>query len=82
MVKSIESMVIKALRDLKSFFRTNRRIRGKRPVELRVHPRIAQRVVNEDASRLDHLRKTLRRNIAVVSDDNLHIEEVKIVPPR
>jgi len=76
MVKSEASMAIMAMRNLKTFLKTHRSRR--QGVELIVHPNIAQRLVNEDAHSLDVLRKSFRRRITVVSDDNLHIEDVNL----
>jgi ribonuclease G len=75
MVKSDPTMVIMALRKLKAYLRTQC---SRRAVELKVHPRIAQRLVMEDAPSLDFLRNRFRRRIAVVADDTLHVEEVNI----
>ncbi|MFH1645650.1 MAG: Rne/Rng family ribonuclease [Candidatus Omnitrophota bacterium] len=75
-VKSSETMVITALRKLNSFLKTNRLKRA--PIELIVHPDIAGRLVNQDAASLDILRKKFKKQITVVSDDSLHIEDVKI----
>jgi ribonuclease G len=75
MVKSDEAMVTSILRKLKSFIKTNRK---KQVVEVYVHPRIAQRLVNQDAPAIDNLKRLFRRRVTVVSDDTLHIEEAKI----
>jgi len=76
MVKSESAMAIIALRKLKTFLKTHRSRRQN--VELIVSPRIAQRLVHEDAHSLDVLRKLFRRRITVVSNDNLHVEDVEI----
>ena len=75
MVKSDEAMVTSVLRNLKSFIKSNRK---KQLIEVHVHPRIAQRLVNQDALAIDSLKRLFRRRISVVSDDTLHIEESKI----
>jgi len=80
MVKDVSTVVIIALRRLKAFLKTHRA--RSIPIELFVHPHVAQRLVNEDARSVDFLRRTFRRQIAVVSDDTLHIEEVKVAPVR
>jgi len=80
MVKSADTVVITALRKLKAFLKTRRFKRG--GVEIIVHPDVAQRLVKEDAHSLDLLRRSFRRHITVVSDDNLHIEEAKIESTR
>lgn len=77
MIKSADTVVIVALRKLKAFLKTHR-FKRRKNVEIIVHPDVAQRLVNEDAASLDFLRRSFRRHITVVSDDNLHIEEVKI----
>jgi ribonuclease G len=79
MVKSAATMSIVALRQLRKFLRGHRARNV--PVELSVHPYVAQRLVKEDAPALDILRKTFKRRISVVADDKLHTEEVKIAPP-
>jgi len=76
MVKSAATMVIIALRKLKAFLRTHRSRRMN--VEIMVHPYVAQRLVNEDAPSLDFLKRSFRGRISVVSDDTLHVEDVKI----
>ena len=75
MVKSDEAMVTSVLRNLKSFIKSNRK---KQFIEVHVHPRIAQRLVNQDALAIDSLKRLFRRRISVVSDDTLHIEESRI----
>jgi ribonuclease G len=75
MVKSDEAMVTSALRKLKSFIKSNRK---KQAIEVFVHPRIAQRLVNQDAPAIDSLKRLFRCRISVVSDDNLHVEEINI----
>jgi len=75
MVKSDEAMVISVLRKLRSFIKANRK---KQTIEAYVHPRIAQRLVNQDASAIDSLKRLFRRRISIVSDDTLHVEETKI----
>jgi ribonuclease G len=75
MVKSDEAMVTFVLRKLKSFIKTNRK---KQIVEVYVHPRIAQRLVNQDAPAIDNLKRILRRRVSVVADDALHVEEIRI----
>ena len=75
MVKSDEAMVTSVLRNLKSFIKSNRK---KQLIEVHVHPRIAQRLVNQDALAIDSLKRLFRRRISVVSDDTLHIEESRI----
>lgn len=79
-VKSAATMTIIAMRKLKAFLKTHRARRV--PVELSVHPHVAQRLVKEDAPSLDSLRRRCGRRIAVVSDDSLHIEEIKIEPAK
>jgi ribonuclease G len=75
MVKSDEAMVTSVLRKLRSFIKSNRK---KQVIEVCVHPRIAQRLVNQDAPAIDSLKRLFRRRVSVVSDDTLHIEEAKI----
>jgi ribonuclease G len=75
MVKSDEAMVTSVLRKLRSFIKSNRK---KQVIEVCVHPRIAQRLVNQDAPAIDSLKRLFRRRVSVVSDDTLHIEESKI----
>ena len=76
LIKSSPTMSIIAMRQLKSYLRAHRAKRI--PVELIVHPQVAQRLVNEDSSSLDYLKRVFGRRISVVADDKLHIEEVKI----
>jgi ribonuclease G len=75
MVKSDEAMVTSVLRKLRSFIKANRK---KQTIEAYVHPRIAQRLVNQDAPAIDSLKRLFRRRISIVSDDTLHVEETKI----
>jgi ribonuclease G len=75
MVKSDEAMATSVLRKLKSFIKLNRK---KQAIEVYVNPRIAQRLVNQDAPAIDNLKRLFRCRISVVSDDALHIEEVRI----
>jgi len=75
MVKSDEAMVTSVLRKLRSFIKSNHK---KQLIEVHVHPRIAQRLVNQDAPAIDSLKRLFRRRISVVSDDTLHVEESRI----
>jgi ribonuclease G len=75
MVKSDEAMVTSVLRKLRSFIKSNRK---KQVVEVHVHPRIAQRLVNQDAPAIESLKRLFRRRVSIVSDDTLHVEEAKI----
>ena len=75
-VKSDSAIVISALRKIKSFLKVRRP--HKMSIEIIVHPRIAQRLVTNDSAAVDNLKKVFNRRIAVVSDDTLHIEEIKI----
>ncbi|MFA5069040.1 MAG: Rne/Rng family ribonuclease [Candidatus Omnitrophota bacterium] len=75
MVKSDEAMVTLVLRKLKSFIKTNRK---KKDIEVCVHPKIASRLVNQDAPAIDNLKRLFRRRVLVVSDETLHIEEINI----
>ena len=76
MVKSAATMAIVAMRRLKTFLKLNHKKKGS--IDIFVHPHVAQRLVNEDVSPLDSLRKRFRRHIAVVSDDKLHVEDINI----
>ena len=75
-VKSDTAIVISALRQTKSFLKA--KTQRKMSVEIIVHPRIAQRLVNNDAAAVDKLKHVFKRRITVVSDDTLHIEEIKV----
>jgi ribonuclease G len=75
MVKSDEAMVTSVLRKLRSFIKNNRK---KQVIEVYVHPRIAQRLVNQDAPAIENLKRLFRRRVSIVSDDTLHVEEAKI----
>jgi len=79
MVKSKLTVVTDILRELKTFLKTNR---SRKTIEVKVHPSIAQRLVNEDAPAIDRLKNTFRRRIAIVSEDSLHPEESKIETTR
>jgi ribonuclease G len=75
-VKSDSAIVISALRKAKSFLKLKKSRRM--AIEIIVHPRIAQRLVNVDSASVGNLKQVFKRRITVVSDDTLHIEEVKI----
>lgn len=75
-VKSAATMTIIALRKLKAFLRSHKARRGS--VELLVHPFVAQRLVKEDSPSLDFIRRSFKRQISVVADDSLHIEDSRI----
>lgn len=75
-VKSDSAVAISALRKIKSHLKARK---TRRPgIEVIVHPRIAQRLVNDDSAAIDKLKQSFRRRISVVSDDSLHVAEVRI----
>jgi ribonuclease E len=73
-VKSLESMVLKALRDIRAFAR---REQGKR-VEVMVPEEVAAALVNSKRSALLDLERQFDRDIVVHGDPHLHPEEVRI----
>ena len=75
-VKSDTAIVTSALRKTKSFLKVKKPRRAS--VEIIVHPRIAQRLVNTDSAAVDKLKQVFNRRITVVADDALHIEEINI----
>ena len=80
MVKSDEAMVTSALRKVKEFLKTNKAKRM--TVEVIAHPRIAKRLVNEDAKAIDKLKKAFRRRISITSNDEFHVEDIEIKATR
>jgi Ribonuclease G/E len=73
-VKSLESMVLKALRDVRAFAR---REDGAR-VELSVPEAVAAALVNSKRAALLELERQFNRDIVVTGDPHLHPEEVRI----
>ncbi len=76
MVKSDSAIAISALRKIKSVLKSGRSRRLR--VEVVVHPRIAQRLVNDDSAAIEKLKRVFKRRISIVSDDTLHVEDVNI----
>jgi len=74
-VKSIQTIAINALRQIKVFLLANK----KRFIKVVVHPKIALRLFNEDRMAITNLEKRMWVKIAIVTDEHLGIEEVKFL---
>jgi len=73
-VKSLESMVLKALRDIRAFARRD----GGHCVEVSVSQEVATALVNGKRAVLVDLEQQFDRDIVVLGDPQLHPEEVRI----
>ena len=77
-VKSMVSVSVEIQRKLQALLK-----RGSDDVEVRVicHPDILSRLKKEDASILRNMEKSLGGNLSFRSDENMHVEEFKMINP-
>jgi ribonuclease E len=73
-VKSLESMVLKLLREIRAFVRQE----GSRRIEVAVAESVADAVLNEERATLCDLESRFGKKIVVVGDPALGPEEVQI----
>ena len=73
-VKSPVTMAIEAIRQTKRTLKNSRN----KTVELLVHPDVAMRLLQENRSSLSSLEATNHSKILVLSDPNLHVEQIKV----
>ncbi|MCK4993509.1 MAG: Rne/Rng family ribonuclease [Candidatus Omnitrophica bacterium] len=71
-VKSVQTIAIAALRQIRYFLQTNKR----RHLKVKVHPKIAMRLLNEDRMIITNMEKKMWVKIAIITDEQLGIEEV------
>jgi Rne/Rng family ribonuclease len=74
-VKSTQSVAIKILRQIKNYLKTHK----KRYIEVKVNPRIALRFLNEDRIAITNMEKKLWVKIAIFTDEQLGVEEVRFL---
>ena len=73
--KSVRTMAIIAMRQVKTFFNSNR---NAKKIEIAAHPDVASRLFNEDRSYIDGFQRQYRVVINIKPDLSLHVEQVKI----
>lgn len=73
-IKSCVSVAIYALREIKRHFKQS----GKRELEVYIHPEVASYLLKDDRPSLTALEKTFGGRVFVMSDANMHIEDVRI----
>ncbi|MFH1093805.1 MAG: Rne/Rng family ribonuclease [Candidatus Omnitrophota bacterium] len=71
-IKSIQTIAIAVLRQIRCFLQSNKR----RYLKVKVHPKIAMRLLNEDRMTITNMEKKMWVKIAIITDEHLGIEEV------
>ncbi|MEA3560687.1 MAG: Rne/Rng family ribonuclease [Candidatus Omnitrophota bacterium] len=76
-VKSIISIAIEVLRQIRGFFLSSRYIRGKTVIVI-THPRVRSRLLNEDKNFMVYLERKYRTKITINENKDFHLEEIKM----
>ena len=71
-IKSAQTIAITVLRQIRYFLQTNKR----RHLKVKVHPKIAMRLLNEDRMIITNMEKKMWVKIAIITDEHLGIEDV------
>ena len=71
-IKSMQTIAIEALRQIRYFLKTNK----KRFLKIKVHPKIAMRLLNEDRMTITNMEKKMWIKISIITDEHLGIEDV------
>jgi len=73
-VKSMDSMVLKVLREIRAFAREE----GASGIEIRVAPEVAASLLNRERAALVELERRFETRLEVLGDPHLHAEEIQL----
>ena len=76
MVKSVATVSVEALRQVRRALRESKRT----GLEVFVHPQVASRLLKEDRNYLSQLERQFHAKVFVMSDPSVHLESVRIQP--
>ncbi|MBU1864053.1 MAG: Rne/Rng family ribonuclease [Candidatus Omnitrophica bacterium] len=73
-VKSVITMSIKAIREIRKALVS----KGRKKVEVKVHPRVAERLINQEKKVLKAIEWEYKSKILILSQPQMHIEDINI----